>query len=410
MLDVLFLYCVACFLKSQNYIYFLSYLFGLSKNKITGLNTSLFAYENEPTCPFCIVFSKFFGNCRDCESNPVKEKFVVVLDAGHGGKDSGNRGNGFYEKDIALNIILNIGAELEKLPDVKVIYTRKTDVFVTLAGRAKIANDAGADLFVSVHCNAHSSQAHGTETFVLGLHRSEDNLKVAMNENSVIFLEEDYEVTYDGFNPNSPESYIGLTLMQEEYLDQSILLADFVQKNFTHELKGLDRGVKQAGFLVLRETYMPSVLIETGFLTNDREGPFLNSNGGQDKISEAIVEAVKDYKNSINLEVLEGLAEDPPIKVNPEVAENAAEDVYKDVTFRVQLAASSRKLDPNPRNFKGLDHVTRNKEGKFTNTTMGQLQVMCKSRNFMRSRRILDFLPVILSLSAIMTRSALMTR
>ena len=314
---------------------------------------------------FVLIFLSFSATAGVTDCKPIKDKFVVVLDAGHGGKDSGNRGNGFYEKDIALNIILNIGAELEKLPDVKVIYTRKTDVFVTLAGRAKIANNAGADLFVSVHCNAHNSQAHGTETFVLGLHRSKDNLQVAMNENSVIFLEEDYEVTYDGFNPNSPESYIGLTLMQEEYLDQSILLADYVQKNFTNKLKRLDRGVKQAGFLVLRETYMPSVLIETGFLTNDREGPFLNSNGGQDKISDAIVASVKDYKNSINLEVLEGLAEDPPVKVNPQVAETNASDLYKDVTFRVQLAASSRKLDPAPRNFKGLDHVTRNKEGKL---------------------------------------------
>ena len=314
---------------------------------------------------FVFLFLSYSTVSSASNPKPLKDKFVVVLDAGHGGKDSGNRGNGYYEKDIALNIILNIGAELEKLPDVKVIYTRKTDVFVTLAGRADIANKAGADLFISVHCNAHSSQAHGTETFVLGLHRSEDNLKVAMNENSVIFLEEDYEVTYDGFNPNSPESYIGLTLMQEEYLDQSVLLADFVQKKFTNELKRLDRGVKQAGFLVLRETYMPSVLIETGFLTNDNEGPFLNSSNGQDKMSGAIVDAVKAYKNNINLEVLEGLAEEPPIMVNPEVAEVAANDTYKDVTFRVQLAASGRKLDPSPRNFKGLDHVTRNKEGKL---------------------------------------------
>jgi N-acetylmuramoyl-L-alanine amidase len=297
-----------------------------------------------------------------CE--PAREKFVVVLDAGHGGQDPGNRGNGFYEKDIALNIVLNIGAELEKLPDVKVIYTRKSDIFVTLAGRAEIANKAEADLFISVHCNAHSSQASGTETFVLGLHRNEDNLKVAMRENQVIYLEEDYEVTYDGFNPDSPESYIGLTLMQEEYLDQSILLADFIQKKFALDLNRGNRGVKQAGFLVLRQTYMPSVLVETGFLTNKGEGSFLNSRSGQDKMSAAIVEAVEDYKNSINLNVLEGLAEDPPLKVDPKVASKPS-DVYKDVTFRVQLAASGRKLEPSPQNFKGLTNVFRNKEGKL---------------------------------------------
>lgn len=299
----------------------------------------------------------------DCE--PPREKFTVVLDAGHGGQDPGNRGNGFFEKDIALQVVLNIGAELEKLPDVEVIYTRKTDVFVTLAGRAEIANKAEADLFISVHCNAHNSQAHGTETFVLGLHRNEDNLKVAMRENQVIYLEEDYEVTYDGFNPNSPESYIGLTLMQEEYLDQSVLLADFVQKNFTRDLKLTDRGVKQAGFLVLRQTYMPSVLIETGFLTNKTEGAFLNSRSGQDKISDAIVEAVKNYKNSINLEILEGLAENPPLEVNTEVATEGPVDVYDNVTFRVQLAATGKKIDPNARNFQGLPNVERIKEGKL---------------------------------------------
>lgn len=311
------------------------------------------------------VFSGLISSgawASNCE--PPRERFVVVLDAGHGGQDPGNRGNGYFEKDIALNIVLKIGAELEKLPDVKVIYTRKSDVFVTLAGRAQIANKAEADLFISVHCNAHSSQAAGTETFVLGLHRNEDNLKVAMRENQVIYLEEDYEVTYDGFNPNSPESYIGLTLMQEEYLDQSILLADFIQTKFTHELKRVDRGVKQAGFLVLRQTYMPSVLVETGFLTNRGEGSFLNSHNGQDKMSNAIVKAVKDYKNSINLELLEGIAEDPPIKVDPNVASKPTNE-YKDVTFRVQLAASGRKLEPTARNFRGLNGVFRNKEGKL---------------------------------------------
>lgn len=302
------------------------------------------------------------AHANSCE--PPREKFVVVLDAGHGGQDPGNRGNGFYEKNIALNIVLRVGAELEKLPDVKVIYTRKSDVFVTLAGRAEIANKAEADLFISVHCNAHNSQASGTETFVLGLHRNEDNLKVAMRENQVIYLEEDYEVTYDGFNPDSPESYIGLTLMQEEYLDQSIFLADLIQKKFAHDLNRGNRGVKQAGFLVLRQTYMPSVLIETGFLTNKGEGAFLNSRTGQDKMSNAILKAVVDYKNSINLEVLDGLAEDPPITVDPAAASQPS-DEYKDVTFRIQLAATGKKLEPSAQNFKGLSNVFRNKEGKL---------------------------------------------
>lgn len=326
-------------------------------NRYLHMKTNLFAL-------IIFITSGIFTDASALNSEPPRDKFVVVLDAGHGGQDPGNRGNGYYEKDIALNIVLSIGAELEKLPDVKVIYTRKSDVFVTLAGRAEIANKAEADLFISVHCNAHKSQAQGTETFVLGLHRNEDNLEVAMRENQVIFLEEDYEVTYDGFNPNSPESYIGLTLMQEEYLDQSILLADFIQKNFTHDLKRVNRGVKQAGFLVLRQTYMPSVLIEAGFLTNTGEGSYLNSGHGQAGISDAIVKAVLDYKNSINLEILEGIDRNPPIALTSEPEEQPI-DIYDGITFRIQLAATGKKLDPSPRNFRGLREVTRNKEGKL---------------------------------------------
>jgi N-acetylmuramoyl-L-alanine amidase len=293
---------------------------------------------------------------------PVKSKFIVVLDAGHGGKDPGNRGGGFHEKDIALSIVLKVGQELKKNPNIKVIYTRDTDVFIPLDQRAKIANDAKADLFISVHCNAHNSQAYGTETFVLGLHKNQSNFEIAKKENSVIFLEENYDVTYDGFDPNSPESYIGMMIMQEEYLDQSILLADFVQKKFTNVLSRNDRGVKQAGFLVLHQTYMPSVLIETGFLTNSSEGPFLNSNTGQSKIAGAIVDAIIDYSQNINLAVLDNLGGDTPVKV---VLEKEFDDTFIDVTFKVQLAASSRKLEPKSSNFKGLNPVFREKEGKL---------------------------------------------
>jgi len=295
-----------------------------------------------------------------------KSKFVVVLDAGHGGKDPGNRGGGFKEKDIALSIILKIGAELEKDKNIKVVYTRDSDVFIPLEQRGKIANDAKADLFISVHCNAHNSQAAGTETFVLGIHRNSTNFEVAKRENSVIFLEENYEVTYDGFDPNSPESSIGMTIMQEEYLDQSILLADFVQKKFTHDLKRTDRGVKQAGFIVLHQTYMPSVLIETGFLTNKEEGPYLNSSFGQNKMADAIVDAIKDYSHSINLGVLDNLEKNAPVEVVTK--ENKIEefkDNYEGITFKVQLAASSKKLEPKSSNFKGLTPVFREKEGKL---------------------------------------------
>lgn len=312
---------------------------------------------------------------------PPREKFIVVLDAGHGGHDPGNRGNGYYEKNISLNIVLEIGSELEKLPDVKVIYTRKSDVFVTLADRAGIANDADADLFISVHSNSHSSQASGTETFVLGLRRNKDNMEVAKRENSVIYLEEDYKVTYNGFDPDSPESHIGLTLMQEEYLDQSILLADFIQKNFTNKLKRKNRGVKQDVFLVLRETYMPSVLVETGFLTNNYEGAYLNSKKGQADMSRAIVEAVKSYKNSINLDVFGGY--DP---VEQGVV-SLADDIYEGITFKVQLAASKKKLELKPYNFKGLRDLSRSREDNMFKYYYGATSSYSEVKQFQETAR-----------------------
>jgi len=318
------------------------------------------------------VLVLLFSTVLISASSPVKKdqeksKFVVVLDAGHGGKDPGNRGGGYQEKDIALSIILKIGAELEKNKNIKVIYTRDSDVFIPLEKRGKIANDAKADLFVSVHCNAHNSQASGTETFVLGIHRNATNFEVAKRENSVIFLEENYEITYDGFDPNSPESSIGMTIMQEEYLDQSILLADFVQKKFTNDLKRTNRGVKQAGFIVLHQTYMPSVLIETGFLTNKEEGSYLNSSSGQTKMADAIVDAILDYSHNINLGVLDNLENTAPAEVTTVKEKKIEEfkDNYDGITFKVQLAASSKKLEPKSSNFKGLTPVFREKEGKL---------------------------------------------
>ncbi len=294
-----------------------------------------------------------------------KQKFVVVLDAGHGGKDPGNMGGGFKEKNIALSIILKIGHELEKNNDIRVIYTRDKDVFIPLDERARIANDAHADLFVSVHCNSHTSQANGTETWVLGLSRNKDNMDIAKKENSVIYLEDNYKATYNGFDPNSPESYIGLTLMQEEFLDQSIMLADFVEKKFTNELHRNDRGVKQNIFLVLRETYMPSVLIETGFLTNHQEGPFLNSESGQTKMAHAIVDGIDEYMDNININVVQNSeAQAPPKPTQKDVVSDLS-DNYEGITFKVQLAASSKKLEPTSRNFKGLTPVFREKEGKL---------------------------------------------
>lgn len=284
--------------------------------------------------------------------------FVVVLDAGHGGKDSGNRGNGYYEKKIALNIILQIGKILEKKPNIKVIYTRKTDVFVDLIERARIANRADADLFISVHCDAHTSQAYGAGTFVLGLHANQRNFEVAKKENSVIFYEENYEENYDGFDPNNPESVIGLTLMQETYLNQSITAADAIQKSFVANLNRKDRTVKQAGFVVLKYTYMPSVLVETGFLTNAKEGAYLNSSKGKLEMAQAISKAIINYKNSLSssINTLSSIGE----TVVEEKKEAAA--TSNEVIFKIQIAASSKKLESKAYNFKGLSPISREKE------------------------------------------------
>ncbi|WP_445381919.1 N-acetylmuramoyl-L-alanine amidase [Robiginitalea sp. IMCC43444] len=229
----------------------------------------------------------------------LDDTFVVVLDAGHGGHDPGNLGNGFLEKNIALNIVLEVGKALANDSNTKVIYTRDDDSFVDLYVRGEIANKAKADLFVSVHCDSHTSNAHGAGTFVLGLHANKQNFEIAKKENSVIYLEDNYESRYSEYDINSPESVIGLTIMQEEFLDQSILLGKLMQDRFTGKLKRNDRKVKQAGFIVLHQTFMPSVLVETGFLTNKEEGNYLNSKKGQKEMGAAIADAIREYKKSV---------------------------------------------------------------------------------------------------------------
>ncbi len=293
-----------------------------------------------------------------------KKTFVVVLDAGHGGHDSGNRGNGYYEKTIALNIALSIGKILDKYQDIKVIYTRKSDKFVKLVDRASIANKADADLFISIHCDAFtSSKAYGAGTFVLGLHANQRNFEIAKRENSVIFYEEDYEKNYDGFDPNNPESVISLTLMQETYSNQSIEAAATIQKSFVANLGRKDRTVKQAGFVVLKYTYMPSVLVETGFLTNRREGAYLNSKKGQNEISKAIAKAIVNYKNELEKGVVNQQLLD--VKEAPKGAAKITSNETKDIRFMVQLAASKKPIEAKPYNFKGLKNIVRQKEGIY---------------------------------------------
>ncbi|WP_159023428.1 N-acetylmuramoyl-L-alanine amidase [Formosa sp. L2A11] len=325
----------------------------------------------------CFFFLTAFTSDKSLKTS----KFVVVLDAGHGGHDPGKPTKfGFTEKEVALKIVLKIGAELEKNPDIKVIYTRKTDVFVTLRGRAKIANQADADLFVSVHCNAHTSQAYGSETYVVGVANTKRNFDVAKQENEVILLEDDYQAHYDGFNPTAPESLIGLTLMQEDYIDHSILLASMIENNFTNKLKRKSRGVKQASLWVMHNTYMPSVLVETGFITNNEEGHYLNSSKGQAQVSTAIADAILEYKKTLDLNVGENISESkklPEAKAvtaitpeevavktpEPEVIEDT--EVSSKVEFKVQISASSTKLETKPYNFNGLKPITRGQVGRM---------------------------------------------
>lgn len=290
-----------------------------------------------------------------------QKPFLVVLDAGHGGHDSGNRGNGYFEKKIALNIALKIGAQLEQKSGVKVIYTRDKDVFVDLIERANIANKVDADLFVSIHCDAFSSsQAFGAGTFVLGLHENERNFKVAQKENSVIFLEENYEQKYDGFDPNDPESVISLILMQETYLDQSIAAANTIQQSFVNNLKRKDRTVKQAGFIVLKYTYMPSVLVETGFLTNSSEGAFLNSSKGQNQMANAISSAILNYRD-----LLQAGVQKETLTLENKPVQKEVITSNSDLIFKVQIAASGNRLAAEGYNFKGLTPISREKSGKM---------------------------------------------
>ena len=299
--------------------------------------------------------------CNQLQSQNLNdEKFVVVLDAGHGGKDPGNMGNGYYEKNIALNIALAIGKKLELNKDIRTIYTRKTDVFVDLFQRADIANSANADLFVSIHCDAHNSSAFGAGTFVLGLHANQRNFEVAKKENSVIFLEDNYEINYNGFDPNNPESVIGLMLMQEEYLDQSITAAASIQNRFVNELGRKNRTVKQAGFIVLKYTYMPSVLVETGFLTNKREGSFLNSTKGQDLMANSISKAILDYKKNLDNSLNKLISDKIPKKEKTKIQQKKPKLIYK-----IQFAASKRMIELKPYNFKGVNLLTRSFENEI---------------------------------------------
>ena len=303
------------------------------------------------------------------------KKFKVVLDAGHGGGDEGTAHHSYKEKAIVLSVALKIGKILEDEPGFNVVYTRKTDVFIELRERANIANKADADLFVSIHCNGvNAEQAQGTETFVMGLSRSKINLEVARKENSVITLEKDYKLKYKGFNPDNPDTSIGIALAQEESLNQSIILAGKIRDGFKNDLKKNDRGIKQIPLWVLDATAMPGVLIELGFISNKTEGAYLNSADGQEEMAKSIAKAIINYKKMFDgnasdseqqAEITEAVKEvtsDKKNDVEPEAAEK--DTIAKDgVVFKVQIASSGKDLATKPSNFKGLKNVSKLKNG-----------------------------------------------
>jgi N-acetylmuramoyl-L-alanine amidase len=315
-----------------------------------------------------VFFSMFtlsvFSQSGKAEKQLIK---TVVIDAGHGGKDPGCHGNFAHEKVVCLEIALKLGALIkEKYPDVKVVYTRDKDVFVELIERANIANRNKADLFICIHANAGSAAAFGTETYVLGLHRTEAQQKVMERENSIIALEDDKGAKYKDFDM-SPDAIIAKQLQGAVYLNHSILFAENLQREFK-KIGRYDRGVKQAGFLVLYKTTMPSVLIETGFLTNPTEEKFLGVKDGQDQMAHSMFKAFENYKNQLEGKtVVKDTQQDTHPAVTPTPTPNNTattnnsvvnQSVTKDSTgliYRVQVHTSDRKTSLTSSRFKGLE-------------------------------------------------------
>ena len=325
-----------------------------------------------------LLFFLLFLGLNDFSFSQSTENQIktIVLDAGHGGKDPGNLGTGRYkenEKEIALKVTLMVGKYIaEDFPNVKVLYTRMDDSYPTLRERTDFANDNNADLFISIHCDAFGkSSAHGTSSHVMGLDYSEKNLRVAQKENSVIYLEDNYQENYEGFDPNTPESYIIFSLTQNIYLDQSILIANNVQKQFTERVKRKNRGVKQAPFWVTSRVNMPSVLIELGFLTNPEEEDFLHSENGQIYMASAIFRAFKEYKETVDgLNVVEEDDKPEDIKEIETTEEDDLKEKEFQVVFKIQLGTYLESMK-NSSVFTGI-----NVEEMITNGTYKYLLVV----------------------------------
>ncbi|WP_101543839.1 N-acetylmuramoyl-L-alanine amidase family protein [Bacteroides cutis] len=340
-----------------------------------------------------------------CAGSAEAKNFVVVIDAGHGGHDPGAIGKISKEKNINLNVALKFGKLIQKnCGDVKVIYTRTRDVFIPLDRRAEIANNAKADLFISIHTNAlaNNRTAKGASTWTLGLAKSDANLEVAKRENSVILYESDYKIRYAGFNPNSAESYIIFEFMQDKYMSQSVHLASLVQKQFRHSCNRIDRGVHQAGFLVLKASAMPSILVELGFISTPEEERYLNSETGTTTLANGIFRAFLTYKREQEIrlngssktilpeDIPEAIEETvasadtkvknkvPQSKVNPvspspQQVEKAVVNQTErtGIVFKIQILTSSRPIAKNDKRLKGLKNVDYYKEGGLYKYTYG---------------------------------------
>ncbi len=324
-----------------------------------------------------LVMFVFYSTMVFAQAN----NFKVTLDAGHGDHDYGAVYNGHIEKNINLAITLKVGKILERNSTIDVIYTRKNDIFIDLIERANIANRADANIFVSIHCNANKNTvADGTETYVMGMSKNASNLEAAKRENSVVTLEKDYKQKYQGFDINKPETMLGMTIMQEEFIENSIALAGKIQDRFVQDLgkKSRGGGVKQAPYMVLHKAYMPRVLIETGFISNPVEGAKLDSEEGQQEIAEAIAQAILSYKKDFfdGGDSIEALIEKPSQRIDNKVPADSnnqkksdtvekkneekseVNKLEKGLVFKVQISASPKKLELTPDNFKGLKNIS----------------------------------------------------
>jgi len=299
--------------------------------------------------------------------NKYDKNRVIVIDAGHGGKDPGARGAISNEKDINLAIALKTGEYIEQnIKNVTVIYTRKDDSTVELRDRPRIANKANADLFISIHTNStNSKKVIGAETWIMGTAKDQANLEVAMNENAVMLREDDYSTKYDGFDPKSSESYIMFSLTQKVFQEQSTDLASKIQKQFRERVNRNDRDVKQAGFWVLYNTKMPSVLVETGFITNPVEEKYLNSKEGQDYLASAIFRACRDYFSEIDIR--SGISrEKNQDSIQSSDILNRPIPQSEGIFFMVQVTTSTLRTQIKPENFKGLKDITEiNAQDRF---------------------------------------------